>query len=78
VKCVIGLGNYNSLRAEDFRLVADLSKSRLQEGKNSVPLELLAAPDYLHSVSLSPQATEFFVVKATESEESVLSDENQW
>ncbi|MEL6658584.1 MAG: CdaR family protein [Bacteroidota bacterium] len=77
VKCVIGLGNYNSLRAEDFRLVADLSKSRLQEGKNSVPLELLTAPDYLHSVSLSPRATEFFVVKATESEEPVPSDENR-
>ncbi len=76
VKCVLGLGNYNSLRAEDFRLVADLNISRLKEGKNSVPLELLEAPAYLHSVSLSPQATEFFVVKAGESAE-LPSGENQ-
>ena len=75
VKCVLGLGNYNSLRAEDFRLVADLQKSRLQEGKNSVTLELLEAPAYLHSVSLSPQAIEFFVVK--ESETEVTTVENQ-
>ena len=66
VKCVIGLGNYNTLKAEDFRLIADLKKSRTEEGKNSVPLELVKQPSYVHSVLVSPRSTEFFLVKANE------------
>lgn len=77
VKCVIGLGNYNSLRAEDFRLVADLEKGRIQEGKNSVPLELVQRPDYLHSVLISPRSTEFFVIKSNSSQEGAVTSENQ-
>jgi hypothetical protein len=63
VKCVIGLGHYDSLRMEDFRLVADLSKGRLRAGKNSVPLELVEKPDFIYSVLVSPRSTEFFVIK---------------
>lgn len=76
VKCVIGLGNYNSLDADDFRLIADLNKSRLNVGKNSVPLELVKQPDYLHSVLISPRSTEFFVIKPSTSPEEI-SDGNQ-
>lgn len=79
VKCVLGLGNYNSLSAEDFRLIADLDKSRIQEGKNSVPLELVERPAYLHSVLISPRSTEFFVIKsnATATSEGGATSENQ-
>jgi len=66
IKCVIGLSHYNDLSAESFRLIADLEKTFIREGKNTVPLELVKYPIYLHSYLINPRATEFFVIKPTE------------
>jgi hypothetical protein len=46
--CVLGLGHYNQLTAEDFTLIANLKRARFQDGKNTVTLELESQPDFLH------------------------------
>jgi YbbR domain-containing protein len=66
IKCVIGLSHYNDLTSKDFQLIADLKKTFIREGKNTVPLELVKKPDYLHNALINPRATEFFVIKPTE------------
>lgn len=66
IKCVIGLSHFNDLKEENFRLIADLSKTYIREGKNTVPLELVKQPGYVHSALVSPRSTEFFVVKPNE------------
>ncbi|MGH1435205.1 MAG: CdaR family protein [Lewinella sp.] len=66
IKCVIGLSHYNDLSPENFRLIADLNKTFIREGKNTVPLELVAQPAYLHNALITPRATEFFVIKPNE------------
>lgn len=66
IKCVIGLSHYNDLSSKDFRLIADLKKTYIREGKNTVPLELVKYPVYLHNALINPRAIEFFVIKPTE------------
>ncbi|WP_367389906.1 hypothetical protein [Lewinella sp. LCG006] len=66
IKCVIGLRHYNDISAADFRLIADLKKSFIREGKNTVPLELVQSPAYLHNALITPRAIEFFVIKPTD------------
>lgn len=63
IKCVIGLSHFNDLTEDNFRLIADLSKTYVREGKNTVPLELVKRPIYVHSALVSPRSTEFFVIK---------------
>ena len=39
IKCVIGLRHYNDLSSKDFRLIEDLKKTYIREGKSTVPVE---------------------------------------
>lgn len=66
VKCVIGLGHYNALTADDFILVADLGRNEINVGKSTMTLELKKQPDYLRSVLISPRSVEFFLIQESE------------
>lgn len=78
VNCVVGLQHYQNLTGDDFKLVADLSQTLLNEGKNTVSLELVEQPNYVRNVLLSRRSAEFFIIKREEpaSEDSTDAPED--
>ncbi|MEL7219781.1 MAG: YbbR-like domain-containing protein [Bacteroidota bacterium] len=68
VKCVIGLGHYNTLTADDFVLVAEVGDNEINVGKSTMTLALKEQPDYLRSVLISPRSVEFFLIQESSSE----------
>ncbi len=63
INCVVGLSQYDTLSSSDFSIEVDLKNTRLNEGKNSVPIQLTQQPDFVKNVTLSPKAAEFFILK---------------
>lgn len=63
VRCIVGLGQYNSLGAKDFELVLDLKDVPVSESKNTAPINLVRRPEYVKLLSFSPSAAEFYILK---------------
>lgn len=63
VTCVVGLSDYNNIGPGDFKVQIDLGKISLNEGKNTIPISLTAAPKEAISVQFTPKAAEFFIFK---------------
>ncbi len=63
INCVVGLSQYDTLSSKDFSIEVDLKSIRLNEGKNSVPIQVTRHPTYVKNVTLSPKAAEFFILK---------------
>jgi hypothetical protein len=63
VRCIVGLSQYNSLAAKDFKLVLDLQDVPVSESKNTAPINLVRQPDYVKLLSFSPSAAEFYILK---------------
>lgn len=65
ITCRTGLSQYSSIDAKDFSVAVDLKEIALQEGKNTVPIQLTKFPKNVKSVRYTPQAAEFFIIKTT-------------
>lgn len=63
ITCRTGLSQYNNIDAKDFSVAVNLKDIALQEGKNTVPIQLTKFPKNVKSIRYTPQAAEFFIIK---------------
>lgn len=63
LKCIVGLRHFEEIGPGDFRVEADLSHPLNLKESNTVALNLAKSSGLVRSVSLTPQAVEFFIVQ---------------
>lgn len=60
---VVGLSDFDRVSVDSFTLVADLKGASLDDGKNTVPLELRARPKMAKAVQLKQRSAIFYIVR---------------
>jgi YbbR domain-containing protein len=60
VSCIVSMENFDDLNPGDFKVIADFSKIKLNEGK-TIRLELEDYPGFVEKVSLQPKNVEYII-----------------
>jgi len=63
LECTVGLSFYSAVDASGFVLEVDLGEASSAGGKNTTPIVLKRAPDFVKNIRFTPKAVEFFIFK---------------
>ena len=63
VNYVVGLSQFDKVKAADIKIVADFKNTSLQAAENTIPLNIVEYPSYLINVNCSPNSVQYYFIK---------------
>lgn len=63
VNYVVGLSQFDQVKAEDIKIVADFRYTSLQAEENTIPVNIVSHPNFLKRVNCSPNSVQFYFIK---------------
>ena len=63
LSCVVGLSQFNAFDQDDFCLEVDLKNIPSNRDRNTAPIVLKGAPEFVKNIKFSPKSAEFFILR---------------
>jgi hypothetical protein len=63
VNYIVGISQFNTIQADQFKIIADFTDVDINNSANTVPLRILQQPQSVRNVSFSPKSARFFILK---------------
>ena len=63
VNYVVGLSQFDQVKAADIKIVADFKNTSLQAAENTIPLNILEFPSFITNVNCTPNSVQYYFVK---------------
>jgi len=74
VSYVVGLSQFDQVKAADIKIVADFRYTSLQAEENTIPVNIVEHPSFLKRVNCSPNSVQFYFIKEGEEKSGVGED----